>query len=89
MTYLINSIIDRKLNGSFSNSSNGFNCINYNSSNYSPLEGINYSFDKTKGHTFFVDSSFLLNESSISLSLSSSEFKDFGEGSNYIKIGVH
>lgn len=89
MSYLLNFIEEGKLNGSHRYAGNGRNCFDFNSSNYSTLVGDTYSFDKTKGHPFFVDSYFSLNESAISLSLSSLEFKDIGERSDYIKIGVH
>lgn len=89
MSYLLNSIKEGKLNGSNYYASNGSNCFDFNSINYSILAGDTYSFDKTKGHPFFVDSYFSLNESTISLSFSSLDFKDIGERSDYIKIGVH
>lgn len=89
MSYLINYIRDGKLNGSFNNAINGWNSFSDYPSYYTSLTGHNYSFDKTKGHPFFVDSCFSLNESSINLSISSMEIKGLGERSDYFKVGVH
>ena len=89
MSYLLNSVKGGKLNGSINNAINGWDSFVNHSSYYSSLIGDNYSFDKTKGHPFFVDSCFSLNESSIGISLSSMEIKEFGEGSDYFKVGVH
>jgi len=89
MSYLLNSIKDRKLNGSLNNAINGWDSFSDYPSYYTSLTGNNYSFDKTKGHPFFVDFCFSLNESSINLSLSSMEIKVLGERSGYFKVGVH
>ena len=89
MSYLLNSVRDGELNGSINNAINGWGSFDNNPSYYSSLTGDNYSFDKTKGHPFFVDSCFSLNESLIGLSLSSMEIKELGERSDYFKVGVH
>jgi len=89
MSYLLNSFKNGKINGSINNAINGWDSFGSHSIYYTPLTGDNYSFDKTKGHPFFVDSCFSLNESSIGLSLLSAEIKEFGEGSDYLKVGVH
>ena len=89
MMHSIDSVKNGEVNGLISNDADGHHRANPNSYSYSILSGRFFSLDKTKGHTFFVDSCFDLREVSSDFSLSTIKGVPLGEREGCIKVRIH